>query len=132
MACTNQKKRLRLINGIGAFTILSLISQAQASIFGKSNHYNAVEVRGVSTPLEPALLRGLAPRGLTLGNSIAMEMSWRYAGGGSGPNAGIDLGLFRRQTGSNIEAYCDKGMHICRRFFSPKVDTSLLIVISGI
>jgi len=112
MATGNQQRRLRLLGGILAFTALASISQVQASIFGRSEFYNAAYARGVSSPQEPVLLSGLYPRGPNVGGSSPMESSWRYTGGGSGPNAGIDLGLFRRQNG-DVEAYCNQGMHVC-------------------
>ncbi|RPB18527.1 hypothetical protein L211DRAFT_724315 [Terfezia boudieri ATCC MYA-4762] len=115
MASGNQQRRLRL-RGIFTFTVFVSISQVQASIFGKNEFYNAVHVRGVATPQETVLLSGLYPRGPHVGNSLPMESSWRYTGGGSGPNAGINLGLFRRQTTGDVEAYCNQGMHVCRGF----------------
>jgi len=113
MAPENQQRRLRLLGGIFAFTVFASISQVQASIFGRNEVHNAIRVRGVATPQEPVLLSGLYPRGPHVGNSSPMESSWRYTGGGSGPNAKINLGLFRRQKTEDVEAYCNEGMHVC-------------------
>ncbi|KAF8427375.1 hypothetical protein EV426DRAFT_699201 [Tirmania nivea] len=116
MASRNQQRLLRLLGRIFNFTIFVSISQVQASIFGRNEFYNAIDIRGVATPQEPVLLSGLYPRGPHVGNSLPMESSWRYTGGGSGPHAGINLGLFRRAATGDVEAYCNQGMHVCRAF----------------
>jgi len=110
--------RLRLLEGLLALTTLSPISNVHASVFGRSELYNAINARdsrAEAYPQQPALIRGLYPRGYNVELSLPMESSWRYIGGGSGPDKGINLGLFRRQD-EDVEAYCNQGMHVCRAF----------------